>query len=290
MSTQYPGYAQQPVPPSYPVPSAPKRGTGALRGLAALTTALSIALIILCFTPALARGEDNASIIGLANPGGLWLPVLVYGCGVLLALLAGVLGLFTTGRAAQAFSWLAPLGGAITLGGLVALSLDSSVGALREFGAQYTALFWATGALALILALTGIAQGVAAGTAAKKSARPAYPGYPNYPGYPSPASQQTYGQGYPGYPGQGYPGQAGPAGQGYPAQGAPVPGYPQGYGQGYPGQAQYQGQSQYQGQPAYQGQTQPYRQAYAQPGQNYGKPAAQTEPSGQTPESESPQS
>ena len=262
MSTQYPGYAQQPVPPSYPVPSAPKRGTGALRGLAALTTALSIALIILCFTPALARGEDNA----------------------------GVLGLFTTGRAAQAFSWLAPLGGAITLGGLVALSLDSSVGALREFGAQYTALFWATGALALILALTGIAQGVAAGTAAKKSARPAYPGYPNYPGYPSPASQQTYGQGYPGYPGQGYPGQAGPAGQGYPAQGAPVPGYPQGYGQGYPGQAQYQGQSQYQGQPAYQGQTQPYRQAYAQPGQNYGKPAAQTEPSGQTPESESPQS
>ncbi|MGJ9440478.1 hypothetical protein [Actinotignum sp. GS-2025c] len=257
MSTQYPGYAQQPVPPSYPVPSASKRGTGALRGLAALTTALSIALIILCFTPVLALGEDNASIFGLAHPGGVWLPVILCGVGLLLALLAGVLGLFTTGRAAQAFSWLAPLGGAVTLGGLVALSLDSSVGALREFGAQYTALFWVTGVLALILALVGITQGVAAGTAAKKSARPAYQGYPSYPGYPA---AQPYGQG--GYPAPGYP-----------SQGAPMQGYPQGYGQGYPGQSQYPGQ-------------QPYAQQYRQP---YGQQAYGQQAGTQSPESESPQ-
>ena len=283
MSTQYPGYAQQPVPPSYPVPSASKRGTGALRGLAALTTTLCIALIILCFTPVLALGEDNASIFGLAHPGGVWLPVILYGVGLVLALLAGVLGLFITGRAAQAFSWLAPLGGAITLGGLAALSLDSSVSELREFGAQYTVLFWVTGALALVLALVGITQGVAAGPAAKKSARPAYPGYPGYP------AAQPYGQGYPA--------------QGYPNQGAPMQGYPQGYGQGYPGQAQYQGQ-----QPYAQQYRQPYgqnygQQAYAQQGypQGSGQPQAQAQqtassqsapqsgPSAQSPESESPQ-
>ncbi|MDK6373522.1 hypothetical protein QP112_05430 [Actinotignum timonense] len=260
MSTQYPGYAQQPVPPSYPVPSASKRGTGALRGLAALTTTLCIALIILCFTPVLALGEDNASIFGLAHPGGVWLPVILYGVGLVLALLAGVLGLFITGRAAQAFSWLAPLGGAITLGGLAALSLDSSVSALREFGAQYTVLFWVTGALALVLALVGITQGVAAGTAAKKSARPAYPGYPGYP------AAQPYGQGYPGqaqYQGQ----------QPYAQQ------YRQPYGQNYGQQAYAQ-----QGYPQGSGQPQAQAQQTAS-----SQSAPQSGPSAQSPESESPQ-